>query len=120
MSMIRQGSALDGKLTVTLRGTQVQNVHLDPRALRLGADDLGAAFAAAMNEALAVDRTDVIETIRAMTDDVQSQREQAQHRLVDVREELTRSSERARADYEAAVENHRRMVDLMMDRRMIS
>ncbi|MDN5727583.1 MAG: hypothetical protein L0G99_16885 [Propionibacteriales bacterium] len=114
MAMIRKGTALDGRVTVTLSGSRVEHVHLDPRALRASTDALAAAFATAVNEALAVDRTDVIDTIRAMADDVQDQRVEAERRLAQVREELICSTARASADLETAAEQHRHLVQQLM------
>jgi DNA-binding protein YbaB len=48
------GEALDGKLRITAApGGQLESVELDPRALRVGAEELAAAFKEATNAALA-------------------------------------------------------------------
>lgn len=116
MAMIRKGSALNGRLRVTMEGSRVQHVHLDPQALRLGADNLAAAFVTAMNEAISTDRTDVIETLHALQANLTERRSEADRQLAELREDLSRTHEQALAQAEENLQHGRLLADWLQDR----
>lgn len=67
-ALVGTGTAADGKVRVTwAAGTGLDQLHLDPRAMRMPSQDLAAAIKAAVTEAMADLREQTAEVLRAET-----------------------------------------------------
>lgn len=67
-ALVGTGTAADGKVRVTwAAGTGLDQLHLDPRAMRMPSQDLAAAIKAAVTEAMTDLREQTAEVLRAET-----------------------------------------------------